>query len=87
MIEEKAAKIKSKKNREEMRRASSRINLVLRPLKARGVTKIVCDGKNITTHEGIVVGFRKEGHSSQAQALNKRLVFDIRPRSFQKVQF
>ena len=55
-----ASKLKDKQNREEMRRISSRINIVLRPFKSRGVTKIMSNGEEITTHEGIVEGFRKE---------------------------
>ena len=55
-----ASKLKAKQNLEAMRRISSRINIVLRPFKSREVTKIMSNGEEITTHEGIVEGFRKE---------------------------
>ena len=53
-------KIRAKRNREEMRRTSTRIRTVLKPFKPRGVTKIVIEGEEITTHEGIVAGFKNE---------------------------
>ena len=55
-----AGKIRAKKNREEMRRTSNRIKNALKPFKPRGVTKIVVNGEEITTHEGIVEGFKAD---------------------------
>jgi hypothetical protein len=55
-----AGKIRAKKNREQMRQTSTRIRTVLKPFKPRGVTKIVIEGEEITTHEGIVAGFKNE---------------------------
>ena len=65
-----ASKLNAKQNREEMRRISSRITLVLRPFKSRGATKIITNGQEITTHEGIVEGFRKEAIKRGKQTEN-----------------
>ena len=55
-----ASKIKATQNREEMRRISARVRMALCPFQARGVTKINCNGVEVTTHEEIVEGFKGE---------------------------
>jgi hypothetical protein len=55
-----AGKIRAKKNREQMRRTSRRIKMVLKPFRPRGVTKIIVAGEEVTTHEGIIEGFKTE---------------------------
>ena len=52
-----ASKIKATQIREEMRRISARVRIALVPFQARGVTKINCNGVEVTTHEKIVAGF------------------------------
>ena len=55
-----ASKIKATQNREEMRRTAARIRIALHPFQARGVTKINYNGVEVTTHEEIIAGFKKE---------------------------
>ena len=54
-----ASKIRVSQNREDMRRISARVRIALRPFQARGVTKINCNGVEVTTHEKIVSGLKK----------------------------
>jgi hypothetical protein len=62
-----ASKLKAKRNREEMRRVSSRIKIALKPFKPRGVTKIIFKDQEVTTHEGIVEGFKTEAIKRSSQ--------------------
>lgn len=65
-----ASKLKAKKNREEMRRTSSRIKAAIKPFQSRGVTKIIVDGLEVTDHEGIVAGFKREAIKRGRQTEN-----------------
>ena len=65
-----ASKLKAKQNPEEMRRISSRIKMIFQPFKSRGVTKIIINGEETTTHVGIVEGFRTEAIKRGKQTEN-----------------
>lgn len=65
-----AGRIRAQRNRAHMRRISSRVRTALRPFQSRGVTKIEVAGQEITTHEGIVQGFKDEAIQRGKQTEN-----------------